>query len=263
MGSKKIIIFVLFLIILILFTGCDTPVSYGQYQLEIIGAIDRSLYGSSGLIYEHDKGRDEISIFQQGLNQEPQNFVLVLPPNLTTGTYQISPNGPVSAGYITYSDNTSRLFTDNDNGNATFVIEDNKLSVSFILTLDDKSGSGHQVQISGRIWDLPYQDIGGAIRPPDPTAMAASSDEITPAGTGLICFFGLLLVGNFIFQFSVGAKIYAHQGSVFMRSLRGTRTFFLGWMEPKIRHTMILWTILLAALLLLLVAMYFIARSYT
>jgi hypothetical protein len=263
MKSGKLV-WVLVLVLPLLIGGCGSTNPIGEYQLEIKGAVDRSLKGSAGLTYENDQGRDEIKILHQPFNDNIQSFALVLPSDLNQGTYPISTQGPVSSGYIIFTDSATRLFTDNDRGSATFQIQDNKLSVSFELTLDDKSGSGEQVQITGRIWDLPYQNVDGSIKPPDQTAVdATSSDEITPAGTGLICFMGLLLIGNFIFQFSIGAKVYASQGSTFLRSLRGTRTFVLGWMEPKYRHTMILWSILLGALLLLLLGMFLLAQTLT
>lgn len=89
-----------------------------------------------------------------------------------------------------------------------------------------------------------------------------AADPSTLVGGGLICLFGLLILGNFIFQFTVGSRIYAGQRMIWMRSLQGTRTFIRGWRDPDLRRLMVLWSILLGFLLLLLAGLFILSIPY-
>lgn len=87
-------------------------------------------------------------------------------------------------------------------------------------------------------------------------------DMPTLVGGGLVCIFGLLILANFVFQFTVGSRVYAGRRLVWLRSLRGTPTFIRGWQDPDLRRLMILWSILLGVLGLLIAGLVILSIPY-
>jgi hypothetical protein len=90
----------------------------------------------------------------------------------------------------------------------------------------------------------------------------SAAAQTTLVGGGLLCLFGLLVLANLIFQFTVGSRVYAGQRLVWLRSLRGTPTFIRGWKDPELRRLMVLWTILLGVLGALIIGLIILSLPY-
>ena len=250
-----------FLFIVVIGSSCDVPLPPpGDTQIQISGAVNQTISGRVVEFETSDWG-PKFSIFRQNLASEIQILTIGLPENLVPGTYTVSPEGPVIAGYSFTRDVSTRFFSNNDRGTLTIQTEEGSLEAIMDFSLDEDSGAS--VRIAGRIWGVPYKEVGGVIQPLDPAEISeiSSGETSSLAGTGMACFFGLLFIGNFIFQFMVGTRVYAGQGSAWLKSLRGTRTFIRGWGDPDLQHLMILWSILLVALLLFVLGILFLAKS--
>jgi hypothetical protein len=242
-------------------SSCDVPVPPpGDTQIQISGAVNQTITGRTVAFEPSDRGY-KFSIFRQSIGGKIQMLTIGLPENLVLGTYTISPDGLVTAGYYFTNDGSTRAFVNNDQGTLTIKMEENNLSTTMDFSLDEDSGA--TVRITGRIWGVPYKEVGGLIQPLDPAEISEISSGKTSslAGLGMTFFLVILFIGNFIFQFMVGTRVYAGQGSTWLRSLRGTRTFIRGWGYPDLQHLMILWSILLVALLLFMFGIIFLAIS--
>jgi len=102
----------------------------------------------------------------------------------------------------------------------------------------------------------------GPIPRPEVTLSPAPAAQTTLVGGGLLCLFGLLVLANLIFQFTVGSRVYAGQRQIWLRSLRGTPTFIRGWKDPELRRLMVLWTILLGVLGALIIGLIILSLPY-
>jgi hypothetical protein len=152
----RIVAFLLFLA-----ASCTSPETQGEYQIEVTGAVNRTLSGTMGLEYVIDQGRNEISIFRQSISDEIQSLTIVFPIGSQPGTYTVSPGGPASAGYYIYNDGVTQPYTDNDQGWFAFQTENGTLSATMDFSLDAQSGTGERIRITGEIWDIPYKEVGG------------------------------------------------------------------------------------------------------
>jgi len=215
---------------------------------------------SKGVLdFREDPPDYEIFIQQQGGGSVYQVLIIILPTGLQSGSYNIDTDGPVHVSYFESSDQVTRIFTDHEKGVINLSVIDNTLTGTFDLTVVNKSEASELISITGKIWDIPIQYEGGYIEPvSDQTSIPSNGSILSSlAGLGLICFVGLLVLANFIFQFYIGSKVYAGQGSTWLRSLRGTATYIRGWKLPEARQTMIIWSIILGLLLLVALAIIF------
>ncbi|MDZ7843919.1 MAG: hypothetical protein U5K99_03845 [Anaerolineales bacterium] len=118
-------------------------------------------------------------------------------------------------------------------------------------------------QVTGEVRNLPYRIASGTfVRQPGEQTSPGGEGMPNLVGGGLLCIFGLLILANFVFQFTVGARVYAGQRFVWLRSLRGTPTFIRGWQNPDLRRLMILWSILLGVLGLLIAGLLLLSLPY-
>ena len=249
------------LLIVVIGSSCDVPLPPpGDTQIQISGAVNQTITGRT-VEFETSDGGSDFSIHKQSLGNQIQMMSIGLPENLKPGTYSFSPEGPVRAGYYINSDGVTRAFVNNDRGTLTIQTEEGSLEAIMDFSLDEDSGAS--VRITGRIRGVPSKEVGGVLQPLDPAEISeiSSGETSSLAGTGMACFFGLLFIGNFIFQFMVGTRVYAGQDSAWLKSLRGTRTYIRGWGVPDLQHLMILWSILLVALLLFIFGIIFLTRS--
>lgn len=254
---------IIFLAIQLLCVSCLPSGPRAEYQIEIVGAENRAMSGGQ-LFFEKTQNRNQIWIQEPGSGGDLKVIDIKLPEILRTGTYQITSQGPVTFAYSETVNNVSRIFWEDERGTITLFIDENGLSGSFELTIyelllsnapDPGAGKREYINLKGEIWNLPYQQPD----PNDPSRISPVIDQTASdqtvndlAGLGINYFFWGLILVNFVFQFYVGSRVYADQGIPWLRSLRGTATFIRGWQTPELRHTMILWSIILAFLALYL-----------
>ncbi|MCK4489678.1 MAG: DUF308 domain-containing protein, partial [Anaerolineales bacterium] len=255
--------------------GCSPSGPRPEYHLEISGAVNRTLSGGQ-LFFERTETSNQIWIQQPGSGTDHTVLDIHLPLNLQTGTHQISSQSPVEVDYQQRVDQISRFFVDDEWGTITLQVDDNGLSGTLDLAIfervpfyapDPNTGYREYIYIKGEVWNLPYKNLDtedlSRISPLiDQTLSEPENNQLADlVGLGLISFIVGLVLVNFVFQFYVGARVYAGKGIFWLRSLRGTATFIHGWQTPKLRPLMILWSILLGVLLFLIFGIFLLTQN--
>jgi len=246
----------------LLTAGCLASGSNPEFSYQVTGAVERQITGRKVSI-EEKEGRIQFTLGKRLLNGETRELFLILPENPQPGTLKVGDQDPASLGYFEVNQEMVGFYLTDDQGQATLQQENGLLNVTFQVSIEAQNQPDREIQITGEVRNLPYRIVSGTfVRQPGDQISPGGGGMLTLVGGGLVCIFGLLILANFVFQFTVGSRVYAGRRLVWLRSLRGTPTFIRGWQNPDLRRLMILWSILLGVLGLLIAGLVILSIPY-
>lgn len=246
----------------LLTAGCLVSGSNPEFSYQVHGAVERQISGRQVSI-EEKQGRNQITLGKRLLNGETRELFLILPENPQPGTLKVGDQDPASLGYLEVNQEMVNFYLTNDQGQATLQQDNGLLKIDFQATIEAQNQPEREIIITGEVRNLPYRIASGTfVRQPEEQISPGGEGLPTLVGGGLVCILGLLILANFVFQFTVGSRLYAGQRFIWLRSLRGTPTFIRGWQNPDLRRLMILWSILLGVLGLLIAGLLLLSIPY-
>lgn len=249
-------------LVVLLTAGCLASGPHPDFSYQITGAVERQITGRQVSI-EEKEGQIQFTLGKRLLNGETRELFLILPENPQPGTLRVGDQDPASLGYFEVNREMVDFYLTDDKGQATLQQENGLLKINFQATIEAQNHPDREIQITGVVRNLPYRIASGTfVRQPE--GQISPGGEGLPAlvGGGLVCILGLLILANFVFQFTVGYRVYAGRRFIWLRSLRGTPTFIRGWQNPDLRRLMILWSILLGILGLLIAGLLLLSIPY-
>jgi hypothetical protein len=216
--------------------------SAGEASITVSGAITRDL-SNADVYYETTPGGKQLYAQQTGPGGDIQVLTIELPADDAPGDYAVASSGAVTASYFESVDGVSRMYDANVQGTLTISEAGDVFSGNISFTASGtpaNAAEGETVMVAGTFTGIPAAGTGGG------------SPLGGLVGLVVILILVVLVTINFAFQFYVGSRVYAAEGAVLIRSLRGTRTLIRGWRDPALRTVAIAWSIALAGLLLFL-----------
>jgi hypothetical protein len=208
------------------------PVPLHQYSVQVQGAVERDLAGGE-IYYENNPVGRQIYLQKAGPGEDLLVLIVLLPPGERPGSYDMSAPELVSSSYFETVGGVSRQFYQNVQGTLNIRESGSAFSGALNFSADGEAG---RVTVTGSFEQIPFRVSG---------SHSGGEGFAALVSWGVFVVFILLIVLNLVMQFYVGRQVYAGRQPGLLVLLRGSRTFWLGWQNPRLFPVMILWTLVL------------------